>query len=77
MERKTPKKIIVEYEDGTKKELEKDVTAYFENSMFSLDMAQFEKTDIVRLTYALICALHQMGLSDMLVKYIKGEIQVE
>lgn len=53
------------------------MAAHFEDSMLSLDMAQFEKTDIVHLTYALICALHQMGLSDMLVKYIKGEIQVE
>lgn len=74
MDKAKPTKITIEYENGTTKELAKGVVAHFEGGTMNLDMAQFEKTDLVRLTYGLICALHQMGLSETLVAYTKGEL---
>lgn len=74
MDKVKPTKITIEYENGTTKKLTKGVVAHFEGDTMNLDMAQFEKTDLVRLTYGLICALHQMGLSETLVAYTKGEL---
>ena len=64
-----------------KKELEEGVAAHFEDRVsFSTDVEPSLKklTSMRPDLHALICALHQMGLSDMLVNTQKGrEIQVE
>lgn len=75
MNEKKPIKITVEYEDGSKKELSKGAVAGFEGDSMKMDMVEFEKMDLVRLTYGLICGLHQMGLSEALVAYTKEVTQ--
>ena len=65
--------IKVEYKDGTVKDIKKGIAAEFECDIMHMDMLEFAKFDLVRLTYGMISTLEQMGLTEALMAFIHGQ----
>lgn len=72
MKEKKPTKITVEYEDGAKKELTNGVVVRLIEDTMEMDLVAFKESDLVRLTYGLLCSLHQKGLIDDLQILLNG-----
>lgn len=68
-EEKKVKKITVEYEDGSKKELTKGVVAEFEGDRIKMDLAYINNIELVRLAYGAALAVNKLGLMDLLQEY--------
>lgn len=68
------KNITVQYEDETIKELKKGFIAELDKKMMKVDMVDISEPDIVRITYGMIAMVDQMGLVEMLKRYLNGEI---
>lgn len=65
-------KIIVQYEDGTEKNLKNGVATEFIGDTMHLDMLNISRMDMVRLTYGMLSTLDKMGLTEMLMAYTQG-----
>lgn len=64
------KKITVEYEDGSKKELTKGVVVEFEGDRIKMDLAYINSIELVRLAYGVAVAVNKLGLMDILQEYV-------
>jgi hypothetical protein len=64
--------IKVKYEDGTTKDIKKGIVAEFDGDTMHMDMVNFVRLDLVRLTYGMLSALEQMGLTDALMAFTQG-----
>lgn len=67
------KKILIEYEDGTTKELSKGIAAEFDKENMSVDMVNVSSLDIVRIAYGMMSVVNQMGMTPLLHAYISGQ----
>lgn len=68
------KKILVEYEDGTVKMLNKGIAADFDKKNMKVDMLNVSKIDIVRIAYGMLSVVEKMGMTDLLQAYVEGEV---
>lgn len=64
--------IKVTYNDGTEKEIKKGVVTEIDKDTVNMEMLDFRKYDIVRLTYGLFCTLQRLGLTGILKAYSDG-----
>ena len=67
------KKISIEYENGTVKELRKDIAAEFDNDNMHVDMVVVSKFDLVRIAYGMMVTVDKMGMTPLLQAYASGE----
>ena len=66
------KKITIEYENGTVKELNKGIAAEFDNDNMHVDMVGVSKLDMVRIAYGMMVTVEKMGLTPLLLEYAEG-----
>lgn len=67
-------KIVIEYENGEKKEIEQGMAAELCDGKMNLDMTNMSKIDFIRIAYGIIVAVEEMGMMPALKAYAKGEI---
>ena len=68
------KKISIEYENGTVKEMNKGIAAEFDNENMRVDMVGVSKLDIVRIAYGMMVTVDKMGMTPLLRAYASGEL---
>jgi len=68
------KKILIEYEDGTVKELNKGIAAEFDNDNMCVDMLKVSDLDMVRIAYGMIVTVEKLGMKPLLLAYSSGEL---
>lgn len=68
------KKILIEYEDGTVKEINKGIAAEFDNDNMHVDMVSVSKVDMVRIAYGMMVTVEKMGMTPLLQAYVIGEL---
>jgi len=68
------KKISIEYENGTVKEMNKGIAAEFDNENMYVDMVGVSKLDIVRIAYGMMVTVYKMGMTPLLQAYASGEL---
>lgn len=68
------KKISIEYENGTVKEMNKGIAAEFDNENMYVDMVGVSKLDIVRIAYGMMVTVDKMGMTPLLQAYASGEL---
>lgn len=67
------KRILVEYEDGTIRELDKGIAAEFDHENMSVDMLKVSGVDMVRIAYGMVVTIEKLGLKPLLLAYANGE----
>lgn len=69
------RKVTVEYEDGTVKELKKGCCVDLTNveDELHVDMIECKPFDIVRLAYGLLICVERIGMTPLLKGYLSGE----
>lgn len=65
---------MIEYEDGTVKEMNKGIAAEFDNDNMHVDMVSVSKVDIVRIAYGMMVTVEKMGMTPLLQAYASGEL---
>lgn len=72
---KEPKKIVVEFEDGTAKEVEHGCIVELKQGSdeMCVDMLNVSKLDIVRFAYGLVVTVDRMGMMKLFEVYMNGE----
>lgn len=72
---KEPKKIVVEFEDGTTKEVEHGCIVELKQGSdeMCVDMLNASKLDIVRFAYGLVVTVDRMGMMKLFEAYMNGE----
>lgn len=68
------KRIVVEYDDGNVKEMEKGFAAEFDNDTMHMDMLNVSKVDIVRIAYGMLVTVDKMGMTSLLQAFASGEM---
>ena len=68
------KKIMIEYEDGSAKELSKGIAAEFDNENMHIDMLHVSNIDMVRIAYGMLMMVDKMGMTPLLQAYASGEV---
>lgn len=68
------KKITVEYEDGSKKELTKGVVVEFSGDRIVMDLSYINEVELVRLAYGAAVAVNELGLMDLLQEYVANMV---
>ena len=68
------KKILIEYEDGTVKEMNKGIAAEFDKDNMHVDMVSVSKVDMVRIAYGMIVTVEKMGMTPLLQAYASGDL---
>ncbi len=68
------KKILIEYENGTVKEMSKGIAAEFDNENMHVDMLNVSKMDMVRIAYGMMITVEKMGMTPLLQAYASGEL---
>ena len=67
------KKIRIEYEDGTAKELSKGIAAEFDNENMNIDMIHVSEVDILRIAYGMMALVEEAGMMPLFQAYLSGE----
>ena len=67
------KKIRIEYEDGSAKELSKGIAAEFDNENMSIDMIHISGLDILRIAYGMMALVEEAGMMPLFQAYLSGE----
>ena len=68
------KKILIEYENGTVKEMNKGLVAEFDNDNMHVDMVNVSKMDMVRIAYGMMVTVDKMGMTPLLQAYDSGKL---
>jgi len=68
------KKILIEYENGTVKEINKGIVAEFDKDNMHVDMVSVSKMDLVRIAYGMIATVEKMGMTPLFQAYASGEL---
>lgn len=67
-------RILVEYEDGSIRELKKGIAAEFDYENMKVEMIDISKLDLVRIAYGMLVTVERMGMTPLLKSYVSGEL---
>ena len=64
------KKITVEYDDGSTREITNGFIAEFDGDEMIITTTGFSKLDMMRMTHGILASVEQMGMMDDFRKYM-------